>query len=80
MAYRPNEVLFELIPRGRYLKINAIDPATLVEVSVVGPADRDAVAGLKQLAVRKLEYVIARRSQKKGQGQKPPSASGGFFV
>ena len=45
---------------GRFVKVSAIDPASLVEVSIVG----DPAAGepmLERTAIRKLEYVLNRR-------------------
>ena len=45
---------------GQHLKVSAVDPVTLTEVSVVGTTrmSRDA---LSKLAVRKLEYVMEKR-------------------
>ncbi len=60
----PDEVLFEFKRVGAYVKVTALHPATLTEVSLVGPAS----ASQRQLefeAVRKLNYVL----QKNG---KPP--------
>lgn len=57
---RLKQVLFEFIRMGQAVKVNAIDPETGIEVSMVG----DPKAGtetLKRLATRKLEYVIAKR-------------------
>ena len=54
------EVLFEFVSQGRYVKVIAVDPETLTEISLVG----DPKAGRKELqriAIRKLEYVIAKR-------------------
>lgn len=45
---------------GRTAKVSAVDPETGVEASIVGPAD----AGREMLtrnAVRKLQYVLAKR-------------------
>jgi hypothetical protein len=45
---------------GNAVKVSAMDPRTLVEVSIVGtPNVGDAE--LTRLAVRKLEYMIAKR-------------------
>ena len=46
---------------GNVVKVSAMDPASLTEVSIVG----DPAAGeveLRRLAVRKLEFVLARRA------------------
>lgn len=56
-----SEVLFEIHRIGRNVRLTAIDPRTGIEAAVVG----DAAAGmeaLKRLAIKKLRYVIARRS------------------
>jgi predicted transport protein len=45
---------------GNVVKVSAMDPRTLTEVSIVGaPGVGDAE--LTRLAVRKLEYVMAKR-------------------
>ncbi len=54
------EVLYEFRRIGRYLRVNAIDPITGIEVTMMG----DPKAGtteLKRLAMRKLAYVIDKR-------------------
>ena len=64
MVQRPDllrEVIYEFTPSGRYVKVAAIDPATLTEVSIVG----DPMVGeaqLKRQARRKLEYVLAKKT------------------
>jgi hypothetical protein len=57
------EVYFEFHQVGQYVKVTAIDPATLVEVSVTGAASASEHS-LKQLALRRLEYVLAKRAGK----------------
>jgi hypothetical protein len=54
------EIIFEFVQVGNAMKVTAMDPQTLVEVSVVGPATSDR-ASLRALALRKLEYVLNRR-------------------
>ena len=45
---------------GNAVKVSAMDPRTLIEVSMIGtPGLSDAE--LTRLVVRKLEYVIAKR-------------------
>ena len=56
------QVLFEFIRVGKAVRVNAIDPATGIEVSMVGDPKVGAET-LKRLATRKLEYVIAKRLQ-----------------
>jgi phage head maturation protease len=55
------EVLFEFTRIGNTVKVSALDTLTLVEVSVVGsPAAGEAQ--LKAAALRKLEYVLAKKA------------------
>ncbi len=58
---RLGEVLFEFHRIGRSVRVVAVDPRTNVEVMAVGDASAGTEA-LKRLAVQKLRYVIARRS------------------
>ncbi len=54
------EALIEFHRVGAYVKVSAVDPVTLTEVSIIG----DPAAGetaLKQAAMRKLAYVLERR-------------------
>lgn len=65
MVERPDnlgEVIFEFIPMGRYVKVAAVDPATLTEVTIVGdPAVGETL--LKRQARRKLAYVLAKKAE-----------------
>ncbi len=61
------EVYFEFQRIGAYVKVTAIDPDTLVEVSVTGAATATE-AQLKQLALRRLEFVLAKRRGGQGTG------------
>ena len=55
-----DEVLFEFIPNGRFVKVVAVDPITREEIAMVG--DRAvSVDTLEQLAIKKLKYVIAKK-------------------
>lgn len=57
-----NRVIIEFIRVGAYVKVSAIDPVSLVEVSIVGnPASSEQV--LKRTAVRKLKYVLEKRGK-----------------
>ena len=50
---------------GNAVKVTAMDPATLTEVSMVGtPSAGDAE--LTRLVVRKLEYMLAKRGTNSG--------------
>jgi hypothetical protein len=60
------DVIFELRRVGNAVKVSAVDTETMTEVSVMGPATA-AEATLRQAALRKLEFVLARRAK----GDKP---------
>ena len=54
------EVLLEFQRIGNAVKVTAMDPETLIEVSIVGPTG----AGEEQLtraAIQKLRYVMQKR-------------------
>jgi hypothetical protein len=59
MAAR-REVILEFQRIGGSVKVTAVDPETLVEVSIVGAAGAGEEA-LRRAAVHKLEYVLGRR-------------------
>jgi hypothetical protein len=54
------EVLFEFHQVGKVVRVNAIDPRTGTEVTMVGEPKYGQEA-LKRLATRKLRYVIAKK-------------------
>ncbi len=56
-----SEILIEFIVQGNVIKVTAIDAASGVEASIVGPANA-AREALSHAAVKKLKYVM----QKKG--------------
>ena len=58
----PREVIFEFVQHGSSVKVTAMDPETLTEVSIVGPASAGQAA-LKANALNKLKYVLAKRRQ-----------------
>jgi hypothetical protein len=53
-------IYVEFVIQGNAVKATAIDPATGVEASVVGPANA-AQAVMVQAARRKLEYVLRKK-------------------
>lgn len=53
--------LFELTRIGAVVKVTAVDPESLIEVSIQGPAAAGE-AVLKANAARKLAAVLARRA------------------
>lgn len=64
MAREPelDEVIFEFYPVGNSVKVSAIDPVSLVEVSIVGPVNASR-AQLQRNALNKLKYVLAKRGR-----------------
>ncbi len=57
--HQPREVILEFYRVGAYVKVSAVDPVTRTEVAIVGdPAVGEAT--LKQAAIRKLDYVMAK--------------------
>jgi len=58
----PREVLFEFTVIGNAVKVSAIDAASGIEVSVMGPA-RASRADLQQLALAKLNARLASHSK-----------------
>ena len=55
------EVLFEFYREGNAVRVCALDPDTNIEIAMVGAA-RYSEDILKKLAIRKLKYVIAKKS------------------
>lgn len=54
------EYMIEFIPAGKSVKVVAIDPVSMTEVSIVGARSAGQKA-LAELAVRKLHYVLGKR-------------------
>ena len=50
---------------GNAVKVTAMDPATLTEVSMIGPSNAGDTE-LTRLVVRKLEYMLAKRRTNPG--------------
>jgi hypothetical protein len=55
-----SEILIEFVVHGNAVKVTAIDSATGVEASIMGPVNgaRDA---LTQAAVKKLKYLLEKK-------------------
>jgi hypothetical protein len=56
----PPEYLIEFIQVGSHLKVSAVDPITLTEISMIGDP-RASRENLSRLAVQKLEYMLAKK-------------------
>jgi hypothetical protein len=68
-----DQVIYEFRRVGAYVKVSAVDPRTLTEVSITGSA-RAGEESLKRTARRKLEYVLGKR----GGGAPPPEDQSGW--
>lgn len=53
------EVILEFVRHGPLVRVSAIDAGTLTEVVVQAPSSADP-ATLRDLALRKLDYVLRR--------------------
>ena len=62
---RASEVLFEFRFIGNAVQVSAIDTETGTEISMVGDS-RAGEAALKQAAVRKLAFVLAKNRADRG--------------
>jgi hypothetical protein len=56
----PAEALLEFHQVGAIVRVTAVDPESLVEVTVQGPAAAGPAA-LERAAVSKLRYVLAKK-------------------
>ena len=56
-----SEVLLEVQRLGNYVKVTAVDPVTLTEVSIMGPPSCGREI-LTRGAIRKLDYMLAKRA------------------
>ena len=59
------EVIIEFLRLGGLVRVRALDPMSLVEVTLQGPATAGE-AVLRQAVLRKLDYVLARRRSVSG--------------
>ena len=64
MAGKPGngDVILEFQQIGKIVKVIAVDPVTLVEVSIMGPASAGQEV-LKRNAINKLQYVLSKKQQ-----------------
>jgi len=53
-------IILEFQQIGNSVRVAAVDPETLTEVSIVGPPNA-GIEVLKQTAIRKLKYVMEKR-------------------
>ncbi len=55
------DIIIEFWRIGASVKVSAMDPKTLTEVSIVGPATASE-GELTRTVLKKLEYVLAKRA------------------
>ena len=55
------DVIVEFFPVGQFVKVSAMDTASLTEVSIQGPASAGE-ALLRANALKRLEYVLKKKS------------------
>ncbi len=67
-------VIFEFQRVGAFVKVSAVDPRTLTEVSIVG-SPRAGEETLKRPALRKLGYVLGKNWD---DGEPPPEDQSGW--
>jgi hypothetical protein len=53
------EILFEFSAIGNSVKVCAVDPATLREVTIIGPVNAGEAA-LKRAAMQKLRFMLRK--------------------
>lgn len=58
--------ILEIHTIGHYMKVSAIDPASGLEVSVMGPASALSIEPLKRQAVAKLVKALKRNDSQGG--------------
>lgn len=56
----PGEVILEFVQIGALIRVSAMEPKSLTEVVIYGPASAGEAA-LRRVVLRKLDYVLARK-------------------
>lgn len=59
-ALKGREIIIEFFPVGAFVKVSAMDVASLTEISVQGPAGAGEEV-LKHNALKRLEYVLKKK-------------------
>lgn len=67
-----NHIIIEFVQMGSYVKVSAMDPKTLVEVSIVGDPTQDQ-RQLENIVTKKLRYVLEKKGGSKPLKQKSQS-------
>ena len=72
--------IIEFVPMGNSVKVSAMDPVTLTEVSIIGPR----TAGQEELqrnVLNKLQYVLTKeKNVEEKQSADKRSSKGGIIV
>jgi hypothetical protein len=55
----PGEVILEFVQIGALIRVSAMEPKSLTEVVIYGPASAGETA-LRRVVLRKLDYVLGR--------------------
>ena len=58
---RSGEIILEFVSIGKMIRVVAVDAASGLEATIVGPANA-ARADLERVAVRKLKMMLARQT------------------
>jgi Domain of unknown function (DUF6898) len=56
----PGEVILEFVQIGALIRVSAMEPKSLTEVVIYGPASAGEAA-LRRVVLRKLDYALGRR-------------------
>ncbi|MSP90103.1 MAG: hypothetical protein EXQ92_15020 [Alphaproteobacteria bacterium] len=59
---RDDDIIIEFNRVGAYVKVTAVDPVSLVEATIVGPAS-SSPAILKRTTIQKLMYLLSKRGE-----------------
>lgn len=62
------ELIIEFLPNGNFVKVTVMDPATLTEVSTVGPRNAPRHE-LQKAAIQKFQYVLRRNKERQKEGE-----------
>ena len=57
-----SRIIIEFIQVGAYVKVSAVDPVSLVEVSIVGDPSVSRNI-LEQNAIKKLKFVLSKKQK-----------------
>ena len=76
---KPPEIIIEMIPQGKFVKVTAIDVTTGREVSIVGASSANQ-NDLRRLAINKLNYVMAREKREREENNSAAKGKRGFEI